>query len=224
LQDCGYSAGGKNNGWSQGQLHRLGIILKADSALAAIQLSNYDIRIYYQGWFEQLLHDIPLIYDLNVVPGSGFIQALSHNAPIDGSWVDKGLIITTAVRGSSLAATACSHSNRNAAHVYYQDLDLHIREQIWSPTARRWVSGEHIPIHSMPFLYGVIYTTLTGIFDGGAQPHGTPISVTTTDDDTDIHVSWKDEKGRIVSNKQSKSLGCGTSAEDYRGGHLDGRG
>src|SRR5437016_805716 len=34
----------------------------------------------------------------------------------------------------------------------------------------------------------VEYKTLTGSFDAGAQPHGTPISATTTDDDTDIHI------------------------------------
>jgi len=184
LQDYGYSANGKNNGWFQGQLHKLGIALRPDSGLAAIRLSNDNIRIYYQ------------------VPESGIIQGLCTRASMNSAWV-KGRIIAKAVNGSSIAATIYSHSNQQGACVYYQDLDLHLREKVWSPGASEWASGS---------------------FDAGAQPHGTPISATTTDDDTHIHVSWTDAKGRIIRRKQPKSLGCGANAKDYRSEHLDGRG
>lgn len=58
LNEDAYSAGGKNKGWNKGDLHKLGIVLKADSALAAIQLEAGadDIRIYYQGLCALFLH------------------------------------------------------------------------------------------------------------------------------------------------------------------------
>jgi hypothetical protein len=65
--------------------------------------------------------------------------------------------------------------------------------------------------------------TLTGSFDAGAQPHGTPISATTNDDDMYIHVSWKDAEGRIVSKKRFKSVEFGASEQDHGGEQLDGR-
>jgi len=183
LQEHVYSTGNRNDGWYQGALHNLGIVLKPDSALAAIEMLGNNIRVYYQ------------------VPESGFIQALLHRVSKNGPWF-KGSFIAKAIKGSSIAAVLCMRFNGEAVHVYYQDTDLHIREHIWSPDLFRWVSGN---------------------FDAGAQPHGTQISATTNDDDPDIHVSWKDAEGRIVSRKRSKTVGIAASAQGYGVGQLDGR-
>lgn len=79
---------------------------------------------------------------LNLVPESGFIQALWLN-PENDSWI-KGRIIARAVKGSSIAAVVRSYSNGDAIYIYYQDLDLRIREKIWSPDEQAWVTGEHV--------------------------------------------------------------------------------
>jgi len=50
LQDHVYFASSRNSGWYQGTLHKLGIILTSDSALAAIEMLGNEIRVYYQGW------------------------------------------------------------------------------------------------------------------------------------------------------------------------------
>jgi len=183
LQEHVYSADSRNGGWYQGTLHKLGIILTPDSALAAVELPGNDIRLYYQ------------------VPESGFIQVLLHRVSKNGPWF-KGSFIAKAIKGSGIAAVLCLQFNGEAVHVYYQDTNFHIREMIWSPDVFRWVSGN---------------------FDAGAQPHGTQISATTSDDDPDIHVSWKDAEGRIVTRKRSKNIGFGASAQGYGVEHLDGR-
>jgi len=79
---------------------------------------------------------------LNIVPESGFIQALLLN-PENDSWI-KGRIIARAVKGSSIASVVCSYPNGDAVYVYYQDLDLHVREKIWSPDEQAWVTSEHV--------------------------------------------------------------------------------
>jgi hypothetical protein len=89
------------------------------------------------------LINILLTYYLKVVPESGFIQALCHQASKNGPWV-KGRILAKAIKWSSIAAVACLHSNGEAVHVYYQDPNLHLREHVWSPGELRWVSGEHV--------------------------------------------------------------------------------
>jgi len=178
LQDHVYSASSQNSGWYQGTLHKLGIILTSDSAFAAIETLGNEIRVYYQD------------------PESGFIRALIHHATKNLPWF-KGSFIAKAIKGSRIAAVLNLRFNGEAVHVYYQDTNLHIREQIWSPDVGRWVSGS---------------------FDAGAQPHGTQISATTSDDDPDIHVSWKDAEGRIVTRKRSKNVGFGPRVEQ-----LDGR-
>jgi len=88
------------------------------------------------------LDNITLTSFLNLVPESGFIQALCLNAE-NNLWV-KGRIIAQAINGSSIAAVVCSFPNGDAVYVYYQDLDLHLREKIWSPDELAWVTGEHV--------------------------------------------------------------------------------
>jgi len=181
LQEYVYSARSGYKGWEQGTLHKLGIILKPDSPLSAIRMLEDNIRIYYQ------------------VPESGFIQVLCYTA---NSWV-KGRTLAKATKGSSIAVTVYLHPKGEAVHVYYQDLALHLREQVWSPIVCAWVAGT---------------------FDAGVQPHGTQISATTSDDDTHIRLSWKGINGQIVSSKRSKLLGWGSSARDYGREQFDGRG
>jgi len=87
-----------------------------------------------------------------------------------------------------------------------------------------WNSGYPVSTSlQMHSCMGNEYRTLTGSFDAGAQPHGTQISATTSDDDPDIHVSWKDAEGRIVTRKRSKNVGFGASVQTHRVEQLDGR-
>jgi len=83
-----------------------------------------------------------LNYTLKVDTKSGFIQAL-FRLP-QGSWI-QGSKIVQAVVGSSIAAIV-SRSNGIlvAVYIYYQDLDLHLRERVWSPDAPRWVPSEYL--------------------------------------------------------------------------------
>ena len=67
-----------------------------------------------------------------------------RNGPrFQSPWV-KGRIIAQAANGSSIAAVVCPFPNGDAVYVYYQDLDLHLREKIWSPDEQAWVTGEHV--------------------------------------------------------------------------------
>jgi len=189
LQEYGQSAGSRNRGWYQGKLHKLGIVLNRYAGLAVLRLSGGDTRIFYQD------------------PKSGVIQTLCHSASNKGPWV-KGRTIATAVEGSSIAAVVCSPSNGYASnrvdfvYLYYQGLDLHLREQIWTADAGRWVSS---------------------CFDAGAQPKFTPISVIAKDGE--VYVSWKDAKNQVVTISRSKPLGCGASDSAMENGNeqLDGR-
>ena len=81
-----------------------------------------------------------LNYDSKVDPKSGFIQTLCCTP--QESWT-QGRKIIQAINGLSIA-TVVSHSNRMivAVYIYYQDLNLHLREQVWSPDAGWWVSSE----------------------------------------------------------------------------------
>ena len=85
-----------------------------------------------------------LNYDSKVDPKSGFIQTLCRIP--QGSWT-QGRKVVQAVDGSSIAAVV-SRSNgiMVAVYIYYQDLNLHLKEQVWSPDAGRWVSSEHLLI------------------------------------------------------------------------------
>jgi len=57
LHENAYSAGGKNKGWNKGDLHKLGIVLKANAALVVVRLELLDnIHIYYQGWSHAFLY------------------------------------------------------------------------------------------------------------------------------------------------------------------------
>jgi len=98
-----------------------------------------------------------LNYCLKIVPESGFIQALTHRASKGMPWF-KGSFIAKAIKGSSIAAVLCLRFNGEAVHVYYQDTNLHIREQIWSPDVLRWVSGEHLFTNA--FMYVELNTEL----------------------------------------------------------------
>ena len=88
--------------------------------------------------------EMMLNYDSKVDPKSGFIQTLCRIP--QGSWT-QGRKVVQAVDGSSIAAVV-SRSNgiMVAVYIYYQDLNLHLKEQVWSPDAGRWVSSEHLLI------------------------------------------------------------------------------
>ncbi|KIM47202.1 hypothetical protein M413DRAFT_23445 [Hebeloma cylindrosporum] len=118
LHEDAYSSGGKTKGWKQGDLHELGITLKAGSPVAAIRLESSEDDIHSK---------------------SGFIQTLSHSP--QGRWV-QGRKIAKAINGSDIAAVV-SHSNgvMVAVYLYYQDENLHLRELVWSPDAGRWVKS-----------------------------------------------------------------------------------
>jgi len=84
---------------------------------------------------------ILLNYESNVDPKSGFIQTLCRTP--QGHWT-RGRKIVQAVNGSSIAAIVRdSNTIMDAVYVYYQGLDLHVRERVWSPDAGRWVSSKH---------------------------------------------------------------------------------
>ena len=55
LQDYAYSVGSGKGGWSQGKLHKLGIVLNPGSALSAIRMDRYFLRIYYQSEWLKIL-------------------------------------------------------------------------------------------------------------------------------------------------------------------------
>ena len=55
LQDYSHSVGSGKGGWSQGKLHKLGIVLNPGSALSAIRMDRYFLRIYYQSKWLQIL-------------------------------------------------------------------------------------------------------------------------------------------------------------------------
>jgi len=168
-----------------------------------------------------------LIYLPKSDPKSGIIQTLCHSASNKGPWV-KGRAIATAIEGSSIATVVCSPSNGYASncvdfvYLYYQGLDLHLREQIWTADAGRWVSSESV-LEVNVSCTGAQCKTLIGCFDAGAQPQFTPISAIAKDGE--VYVSWKDAKNQLVTISRSKPLGCGASDSAVQNGNeqLDGR-
>jgi len=61
---------------------------------------------------------------------------------------------------------------------------------------------------------------LTGSFDAGAQPQGTPIYAFTRD--SEIHVAWRDAKGRRVGADRSNLLRVGARKPGNGCEQLDG--
>lgn len=162
--------------------------------------------------------EMMLNYDLKVDPKSGFIQTLCRIP--QGSWT-QGRKIVQAVDGSSIAAVV-SRSNgiMVAVYIYYQDLNLHLKEQVWSPDAGRWVSSEHLLIINV-LSRGDSWIKLTGSFDAGVQPQGTPIYAFIRDGE--IRVAWRDAKGQPVSANRSIFLRVGSRKPRKGPELLDGR-
>ncbi|KIM36574.1 hypothetical protein M413DRAFT_289231 [Hebeloma cylindrosporum] len=99
-----------------------------------------------------------------------------------------GSPIAKAVTGSSIAIVLYFDAmGRATPRLYYQDLDLHLRERYYDSSLSTWVIGD---------------------FNPGVQPRGTPISAEVIQGgDVDINVIWRDSRGRAMASSWSKSLG-----------------
>ena len=83
------------------------------------------------------------------------------------------------------------------------------------------MSSEHLLIINAMLSPGDSLKELTGSFDAGVQPQGTPIYAITRDGE--ICVAWRDAKGRPVSANRSNFLGVGSKKPRKGPEQLDGR-
>jgi len=91
------------------------------------------------------------------------------------------------MKGSSIAIVDGVSNGLRHRSIFYQDPELRLREHLYNFSLKRWVSGN---------------------FDPGVQPHGTPISAEVVrGGNVDITVTWRDAHGRAASSSWSKSSG-----------------
>ena len=171
--------------------------------------------------------NIPFIKDpldnyLKIDPNTNFIRTVYQCSPT--RWKEASPI-ARAVKGSSFAVVMSPESDANkiVSCIYYQDLELCLRECYYNHLGirRHWVFGEQVPGICLSMNK---HPSHLGGFNPGVQRRRTPITAEVVQDgDVHINVIWRDTWGRVASGSWSRSSGW--DLPDPNGGteQLDGR-